>query len=538
MSHASQPVIPSGLIRDVSLHARPAERAVSQLNEAEQLLAMADLLHEVNPPLSATLDGWRDRVRQMIGTPAAQEPQAERQLDDLAMEFRRLWIDLASQVVSGDFKSPPVGALPLLPVSDSGWFMYERVIGAAAIEERIRGAQAELPGWEGGAALFASGSAAIAATLMVLRHLAPDLWEKGVTLQLDMSGGYFETLRLVGLLSTPDCQCQTFQAVEPVLSRFAAGDTDVLFIELIAYDWSQSVLNPAALQQALSVRPAGRPWVLLLDTTLLGPLFELPPLLELLAHHPPMLVIDIRSGLKLDQVGLEYANAGVIQTYSPRSAGDDAKSAAELFQRQLRSFRKVLGTGLSRQQLAILDAPWLFHPHLSRHHARVVMEHSRRAARALAAVTGLFARVNHPVLSGDGHLAWAESPMVILEFQEGDDTEQNLEFLRAVIANEARERELLLYQGASFGFRHHRCEVMEVGGVYAHAGGRDRGFLKLCMGAHAGPSVEAVIGLFCELAAYPSFESLRQAYASLDVERTLTALPSLVALRSARPSSA
>ena len=502
--------------------------------EALDLLATAETLTAANPKLGATLDGWRQRVNDLLAGPIADDLATERHMEELAMDFRRQWIDLAHSVVAGEMRSPPIDRLPLLPVSPSVPYLYERILGPREAEKQLKAVEPEVPGWKMAIALFASGMAAITAAITVLRHKSEKYCRvDGHALRLDMFGGYFETLMLLELLNSSDLRCQSFRNLDRVLDRFSRGETDILFLELIAYDWKQTVVDPARVFKALAARPTDRPWVLMVDNTLLGPMFQLGPVLAACGERQPILVMEIRSGLKLEQVGLEFSNVGIIKTLSPEGLDTGRYMDAEQFHKSLVSARKRLGGGLSLSQVAILDAPWIFHPEWTMRHTQAVLDNNRRLAFALSGIRGLFAHVNHPCLSRECELSWAESPIVVMEFQAGDDEEENTRFLLGVIAHEVRRRHLVFHLGASFGFRHHRCEMVRPE-RYTHPDGKAATFFKVAMGSRSGPSMDGTIELMQELAAFPDFRALRFAYPEIKPERELAVFPDMRSLRLTR----
>ena len=126
----------------------------------------------------------------------------ERQLEELAMDFRLQWITLAHTLIAGVMKSPPSNHIPLLPLSLSSHFLYERVL-RPILEERIKEAVPDITGWRTEITVFSSGMAAISAAITVLRHKKDKYRRDNThTLQLDMFGGYFETLALLDLLDS------------------------------------------------------------------------------------------------------------------------------------------------------------------------------------------------------------------------------------------------------------------------------------------------------------------------------------------------
>ena len=506
--------------------------------EARDLLVMADILAEANAALAAKLDDWRRRVNELLAGPITDSLSTVQRLEALAMDLRRQWIDLAQSVVAGELKSPPVGRLPLLPISPSFHYIYERVLSPHYAQKRLQASEPVIPGWDMNISLFNSGMAAITTAITVLRQKkAAYCPADQPSLRLEMFGGYFETQFLLDLLSTSDLSCQASLDLEGVLDRFSSGETDILFLELIAYDWKQTVVDPARLLDAIARRPADRPWILMVDNTLLGPVFKMGPLLAACGEKKPMLALEVRSGLKLDQAGLEFTNVGIVKTLSPDVLDKSQQLDAAKFRQGLVSARKRLGTGLSLSQMSILDAPWIFHRELTEQRAEAVFDNNRRLAFALARSNKLFAKVNHPGLSSHAKLSWAESPLVVMEFHAQDDNEENTTFLLGIIAHEVRRRNLVLYLGASFGFRHHRCEVVEPS-AYTHPNGQAASFFKVAMGSRAGPCLEGTIKLLQELAAFGNFAALRRAYPNINPDREFVAFPDIQTVRLIRKTDA
>ncbi len=114
-----------------------------------------------------------------------------------------------------------------------------------------------------------------------------------------------------------------------------------------------------------------------------------------------------------------------------------------------------------------------------------------------------------------------------------EDSGENHDFLLAVITHEVRQRKLVFQKGASFGFRHHRCEIIQPSS-YDYPDGRSRGFFKVAMGARRGPSLDGIILLMQELAAFADFKALKLAYPQIKPEKELAGFPDLTAIRMIR----
>ena len=86
---------------------------------------------------------------------------------------------------------------------------------------------------------------------------------------------------------------------------------------------------------------------MILDTTLIGPIFQLEHLLMACGEKKPFLVLKIRSALKLEQVGWEFSNVGIVKTLSSEEFDDNRHVNANQFHRALAFSRVKMGTSPS-----------------------------------------------------------------------------------------------------------------------------------------------------------------------------------------------
>jgi len=87
--------------------------------------------------------------------------------------------------------------------------------------------------------------------------------------------------------------------------------------------------------------------------------------------------------------------------------------------------------------------------------------------------------------------------------------------------------------GASFGLRHHRCEIIQLS-ADDRPDGQAQGFFKMAMGARRGPSLDGIILLMQELASFSNFEALKHAYPQIKPEKELAGFPDLTTIRMIR----
>ncbi len=472
-------------------------------SEAEHLLGLAGTLIDALADPQAADDSawksWRADVEAVLADPDCESLAGERQLDQLASQLRELWLACAHRSSDRHFRSPLLAVdIPRLPSGEPMSYSYERNIQAVALERRITGNITPPTGWQAGHVAYSNGMAAIANVLQTYLNMVRPT--SADPLRLGMWGAYFETQVLLELLHGTAFQPRIIATQGELCEATRRGTVDVLFIEPVRYDWEMETLDLTALLGAWRQRESGRPSVLIVDNTLVSTTWPSERFLVALATHPPDMVIELRSGLKLDQQGFELANVGVVSVYTCGPAGPPAGEIAAL----LRKMRTITGCGLSMDALAALDAPFALARSWTEQHTRAVLLNNAIAATMLDRRPRLFSRIVHPSLTEEARPPWAQGPFVVCHLAE--DTLDNHGLLLAVVEFEAQRRGLCLSRGSSFGFRSHRFET-----IIPRLSER-RGLFKIAMGSRAGPSRDGVIQLFTEVAGFPDVTALRAAY--------------------------
>ncbi|TAN44381.1 MAG: hypothetical protein EPN26_16865 [Rhodospirillales bacterium] len=479
--------------------------------ECQELLALADAITTARPAFASAFADWYQKAYTLLAAPDMETLAGESALEDLSMKLRRIWLGVAHSFADRPLKSPPHLEDVALPFGkDLTYTVYERVLPPTRLEERCESRYPPIPGWEQRFCLFGSAMGALTILLQVLPRF---LSAKGEIPRWDSYIGYYETERLLRLHDRRGVYCRRFGKPGEMFERVVSGKTDILLVEPSMYDWDQTVLDPRPLVRAILERPHDRPLALVLDTSLLGPAFRMEDLLEKLTPSCPLLVIELRSGLKLDQEGLELSNVGITRLFT-RAGEPSGIFATEKWHLHMRSARKIFGNALSLDEMAILDLPWFSDPERLDAFAEPVLANNARLAEALAGVNGLFARIAHPCLSELADWQWAQSPFVIAHLHDREDTKGNRDLLEAAIYHEVQRLGLTVFKGSSFGFRHHRFEIVLPEG-YERPDGSSRGFLKVAMGHRSGPSCDAFIRVLCEIAKHADFAALRQSYPGL-----------------------
>lgn len=464
------------------------------LSEANDLLFLAERIESVAIRTVPGLEDWKAEISGLMAQPTFGSLGSEHALERLSRDLRTLWLRYAQSATDGCLRSPPADQQPAVTGSGTPLvFGYERELEPEVLETRCQEFMGAPPGWTASHLIFSSGQATLSAVLQA--SLQPHRAENAEPLRLLHLGGYFETQELLSL----------FEARSLMHSRIGAHDlaelperlpeSDILLIELAYCDGALRLLDLAALSRAWR-QSRTRPALVVFDTTLSATRFPLETLLEMMSGPNAPVVICMRSALKLDQAGLELANAGICSILHPRNA---ASPLAELPE-TLRKIRKLTGTSIGLQDMAALEAPWFLDRLYTARYCEAIFSHNRRLALAFKPKGGLFAGLSHPALTHE-ESPWSEAPFCILTLNA--PTEANYRRLQAILEQEAAARQLAFCIGGSFGFRGHRFEAIIPDMPESPS------FLRVALGARGGPSLSGIITLLNELAACKSLDDFK-----------------------------
>lgn len=341
-------------------------------------------------------------------------------------------------------------------------FGYERALDAGLLEGRQPLCYPAPAGWQSLRILCRSGQAALSALLHLIAHRA-----SSQPLTIHHAGRYFETEALFGLWPP--------QVFAPTDAR--ASQVDVLLGEPVHCDGQFGLSDPSRLPR---IRQA-----LLLDTTMVGLRVDLAPWLERLDGA---FAAVFRSGLKLDQAGLELANVGIVQLFVRDGSDSDAASMGA----ELARIRALTGGGLTLDELAALSAPWFLDRAYLEHYTGRLFANNAALAQAIGVGSPLFDDRCHPSLLASEAVA----PFCAIRLRDGDAAAHRSLFQR--VETEIARRGLALAKGGSFGFRGDRYELIE---PEPDAG---QPFLRVAMGYRGGENRDRIIDLFRELSAIPA----------------------------------
>lgn len=383
----------------------------------------------------------------------------EHHLEDAVIELRRHCLARAHRQADVKLKSPQVGTTARLPCGSRVPLGYERDLDVSTLEA-VAGLDYEVPqGWRSTRVLCRSGQAALSCLL----HLAMSTAKGEGRLRTHHAGRYFETKSLLELWP---------QALLPRMDTHT-DEVDLLIGEPVHCDGSFDVTKPPALPL---VRHA-----LLLDTTLSGPAVDLAPWF---ARHVGPIAAVFRSGLKLDQAGLELANVGVVQLFVRSDSDTNIDSLAD----ELRNVRALTGAGITLDELLALSVPWFLDSEYFKLYSARIFNNNMALAKAIGTDSPLFDSRCHPCLV----LAGATAPFCAIRLRHGGPEEHRRLLTR--IDAEVERRGIVATKGGSFGFRGIRYELIEP----ALSDGTP--FLRVAMGYRRGKNCARMVELLNEFA--------------------------------------
>jgi len=478
---------------DVPLH----ERSHALAAECDRLITIAEGMPAVAERRRAIAATWYGELLDLTQAASLETPDGERHLDVLVGQLRRAWMATAHEHADVTYRSPAADERKVLPSRTTIAYGYERSLENNPLEERLPAYRPVPAGWSARHLLFSSGMAALSGIMQALPAM---LGPRGRQSSLLVAASYYETLDLVAL-GTHGSAARVVHDDAAFAAACDASPPDAAFVEPIIYDpWLRpfDVATAARVLAAASNEP-----VLVIDSTLVGPSLPISRILDTAASLP--LVVQASSGLKLDQAGLELANVGIVSLYAPTLRRAQLDAAAE----QLRMVRRLNGTSLTIDTVALLDIPFFLDAATFYEYCSAVFAHNADLARAVPA-GGLFETVAHPALDPRG-LPWSQAPFVFFHLR--DDRAANYAALERLVIDEAAERGLALERGGSFGFRGHRCEAVVLQGAARN------GVFKVALGARSGPSIDGIVRLLREIAAFPSVAAASDAFGTAHVTR-------------------
>lgn len=200
----------------------------------------------------------------------------------------------------------------------------------------------EIEGYHCFNCLFKSGMSAIYAALL----LAIGNYQKSTKVISRI--GYYNTLRMMDLLEDTT-KIQFIQLENQNYDEVVANE-DIFFFECQKATRSFGKLDIALLVESFQKVDFQTPKLLIIDSTFQGNTFSLESLLEPLKNKQ-LIVINVRSVSKLDQMGLNFCNGGFLEFYY----SDVIHNETEVWQKKLEKIASTIFIYPSYTDIFMLD---------------------------------------------------------------------------------------------------------------------------------------------------------------------------------------
>lgn len=474
---------------------------MSCLKECQNLQEDHRVLITQFPDLKDRFAPWAAKLEKLSQAVDLESLKGERALWQFSMEFRKIWLGAVQDHTVKSLKSPAHFHSPRRMDGEKYSFPYDRW-GKPKPFEADYGKSLEIAdGWHGTHFFFGNAMAALTTFMMQFKKMTA---KKKVSLLGHQ--GYFEFHDLLRLMCGPDFAAHLSAHLDGFYQRIAESEGDVILIEPVYATNDLSVFDEQAFFNAWHKRTNKAETIVLIDTSLVGDRFDFKAFMERFGDHPPVMVAQFFSAIKLHQIGLEFASFGVLSLFMAETSKyfDHRK----VFENSIKVIRRTLGNGATYDEYSAVEFPLLSGPEILKRHCDQVFQNNANLAKRLEEVAGLglIKQVIHPALGKMADKPHAVSPYVVFLLSEG--SKKDVTFLKRVMEKQSQKSGILFQSGSSFGFRFHRFEVND------YHDEKEPSF-RIAMGSFNGPSVDKIIRLIEEIAEFDTFEELRESFAEI-----------------------
>lgn len=402
--------------------------------------------------------------------------------------LRGMYLRAVADKTSQHWRTPPTGAQIRFPGADLVYdYAYDRQHPPLGLERRLEFCGPATTRIHGGM-VCSSGMSAILVALQALGYIHGNSRPR-----LGALASYFETLTLLKLTPFAGAWRRLFRS-EELADGIRARRYGVIYIEPVRYDWDLGTVDWDMILDALAStdeKPA-----IVLDTTLSGGASALDAVLEALARAGAPLLVALRSGLKLDQEGLELGNLGVIQ-WSAR----EGENPYSHFGRIAGACRVVSGATVGWPEACALAPSFVLDPSRLKAYTASIFDNQRALREGLASRGALFRSITYPAEP------WG-APFLFLRLRDGGaDVYRRL---AALLAREAARRGLRWVMSGSFGFRTERFETI-LPTEQGRTGEAPEGVLKIVAGSFQGEQFRRILALLQELLSFDELDEAARA---------------------------
>ena len=316
-------------------------------------------------------------------------------------------------------------------------FDYERSMSPDYLEKKLLEFYQGTPKF---ICIFRSGMTAISATFYTMTSVFRRRIDKKIMSYVT----YFETKTLIdGFVTSCHFDNYYINSVNNLYSSIKNDDMDMLFLELMDVSLKEEPVNLNRLRDALVNRKIKKCLIVLIDSTLVDELVDRKEFMNCIPDY--IIVIFMKSCVKLKQFGFEFFNMGCVELYS------NSKTSFVDIKRCFNAFRAVTGTAIDYSNECIMLSSTFTHNAIEQYSNRVRKNTNK-----------IFQIMNKCHRSDIKQIYYQKNaPFMLVELIQ-DNKDYYIEFINKV-SNYMDEKNKEFIYGTSFGFRHTRMEIIEHG---------------------------------------------------------------------------
>lgn len=283
------------------------------------------------------------------------------------------------------------------------------------------------------------------ASIIAIINLIDKVFENKKVISGLVSAGYYETITfLQNKLSRISYQDMNnkyenygqfdFYLIEPVKAKFSLETSDIYEI----------MTDISKFNDKLKF--------VIIDTSLQGNSFNLDSIIEKINSLDNIIIVNIRSGLKLDQEGMEISNFGIVTYYFSKST----KILLESIRLFLEKNRGIYDNSLSYHEVCLLDNNVFLK---NNSYSKLILGNTKKFTQLLGRYDNkLFKKMFYPNTDEYNYL----SPYVFLQFKDEKSNFSDYQLLLDIVYQEVLDIGLNANIRNSFGFRNISCEVFKL----------------------------------------------------------------------------
>jgi hypothetical protein len=256
----------------------------------------------------------------------------ERKLQNKTQELRHLWLEEVGNVTSRFNRSSWEGEKPIDLFEKKVSFTYETLTNDTDVAAHY---EYKIEGFRNGTFLYPNGMQAIKGTLEAVQALSVEEFV------IEYSAAYFETQLLFRIMESNGVN----------ISKIHNGPNhaNVFYFEPMMYDFDANLVDMDGFIQSVMESTAEMVFIIV-DSTMHGQTHLVERLNNRL-NNKVVIFIDVRSGLKLDQEGLELSNLGVAEWFVRNNYNHFYKESMSF----IRKYKGLCGANISYAAITALS---------------------------------------------------------------------------------------------------------------------------------------------------------------------------------------